>query len=275
MRVRVVHETRYTYDHPVRALQQILRLTPRDHDGHHVLGWRVEPSIEGRLRPSEDGYGNICHTFTSEQAAETMSLRVVGEIETQDNAGLVRGAVERLPDVFYLRDTDLTAPDAAIRAFARDVAPSPGRVPLDTLHALLAALNREMTFDAKPTDATTNAAAAFALRRGVCQDLTHIFIAACRYLDLPARYVSGYFLRSDGVVAQEAGHAWAEVKVPDLGWVGFDPTNGISTTDAHIRIAIGLDYLAASPVRGSRRGGGRETMDVRLTVEAAQRQVQS
>ena len=62
------------------------------------------------------------------------------------------------------------------------------------------------------------------------------------------------------MTAQEAGHAWAEAYVENLGWVGFDPTNGMCTTDAHVRVAVGLDYLGAAPVRGTRFGGGGETL---------------
>ena len=121
----------------------------------------------------------------------------------------------------------------------------------------------------------TTAAEAFALRRGVCQDLTHIFIAAARRLEIPARYVGGHFYRADGVTAQDAGHAWVEAYVENLGWVGFDPTNGIGTTEAHVRVAIGLDYLGAAPVRGTRHGGGNETMAVSVRVTPALRQAQS
>ena len=85
----------------------------------------------------------------------------------------------------------------------------------------------------------------------MCQDFTHIFIAAARSLGIPARYVGGYFHRDDGVIEQDAGHAWAEAFVPELGWVGFDPANGICATDAHVRVAVGLDYLGAAPVRGT------------------------
>ena len=99
--------------------------------------------------------------------------------------------------------------------------------------------------------------------------------AAARSLGIPARYVSGHLARSDGVQEQDASHAWAEAHVPDLGWVGFDPTNGISVTDAYIRVAIGLDYLGAAPVRGSRTGGGEETLDVKLRVVHAAAQQQS
>ena len=88
---------------------------------------------------------------------------------------------------------------------------------------------------------------------------------------MPARFVSGHFLRSDGTVHQQAGHAWAEAYVPDLGWVGFDAANGLCTTDAHARVAIGLDYLGAAPVRGTRYGGGTETLTVAVKVEQAGR----
>ena len=136
-------------------------------------------------------------------------------------------------------------------------------------------LNGDITYDTNPTGSNTTAAEAFSLRRGVCQDLTHIFIAACRSLAIPARYVGGHFHRSDGVTSQEAGHAWAEAFVPDLGWVAFDPTNGISATEAHVRVAIGLDYLGAAPVRGTRTGGGQETLTVAVNVDQAMRQSQN
>jgi transglutaminase-like putative cysteine protease len=121
----------------------------------------------------------------------------------------------------------------------------------------------------------TTAAEAFALRRGVCQDLTHLFIAAARSLGTPARYIGGYFHRADGIIRQDAGHAWAEAYVPDLGWVAFDPANGICATDAHVRVAVGLDYLGAAPVRGTRYGGGGERLAVAVHVGQAAQQVQN
>jgi transglutaminase-like putative cysteine protease len=238
------------------------------------MRWRIEPSVDGRLKPREDAFGNVVHSFSADGPLEGLTMRVSGLVETSETHGTVQGAVERLPDLFYLRETPLTATDEAIRAFSRDVAGDPAADPLAALHRLLVGLNREVTFDTEPTHSATTAAEAFALRRGVCQDLTHIFIGAARVLGIPSRYVSGYFLRADGVLEQDAGHAWVEAKVPHLGWVGFDPTNGISAGEAHVRVAVGLDYLGAAPVRGSRYGGGSETLDVRLSIEGAQAQSQ-
>ncbi|MDJ1159478.1 transglutaminase family protein [Chelatococcus sp. SYSU_G07232] len=275
MRIRIAHVTAYHYDRPVKAVIQTLRLTPRAHDGQHILAWRVEVDGAARLSPGEDALGNRLHVLSAEGTLDSLGVRVEGEVEMLDTHGVVRGAVERFPETVFLRETPLTAPDEALCAFADAAASRGTRDRLALLHHLLEAIHREMTFDTEPTHAATTAAEAFALRRGVCQDLTHVFLAACRHLGIPARYVSGYFLRGDGVVVQEAGHAWAEAYVPALGWVGFDAANGISPTDAHVRVAIGLDYLGAAPVRGARTGGGAEALSVSLRIEQAAWQTQA
>jgi transglutaminase-like putative cysteine protease len=104
--------------------------------------------------------------------------------------------------------------------------------------------------------------------------LAHVFIAAARVVGIPCRYVSGHLLRSDGANEQEAGHAWAEAHVSGLGWVGFDPANGICPTEAHVRVGIGLDYLGAAPVRGTQIGGSEEKLAVAIQVDRAGSQQQ-
>ena len=159
--------------------------------------------------------------------------------------------------------------------FAREMRSESDGDVLGFLHALMVQINEHMTFDEDPTNSGTSAAEAFALKRGVCQDLTHIFIAAARSLAIPARYVGGYFHRDDGVDEQEAGHAWAEAFVPGLGWGAFDAANGLCATDAHVRVAVGLDYLGAAPLRGTRYGGGGEVMSVKVRVDQASQQTQN
>jgi transglutaminase-like putative cysteine protease len=275
MRIRISHESIYRYDAPVTGVIQTLRLTPRNHDGQYVVAWRIDISEDCRLDYHEDAFGNITHTFTAEGSFTDLGVTVDGEVETQDTHGIVRGAIERFPPSLFLRETALTRPDTAILAFAREARAAAGADVLNLLHLMTERLHREIVFDPDPTHTATTAAEAFALRRGVCQDLSHVFIGAARSLGIPARYVSGYFHRADGVVRQEAGHAWAEAFVPDIGWVGFDPANGISPTDAHVRVAIGLDYLGASPMRGARKGGGAEALSVTIHVDQAARQMQN
>jgi transglutaminase-like putative cysteine protease len=270
MRIRVAHETHYRYEAPAKSAVQLLRLTPRNHEGQYVVNWRIELSADCRLEPLEDAFGNLAHSFTVDGPLQELSVRVDGEVETQDTEGIVRGTLERFPPTLYLRETELTKADPAIAAYAE----AAGGDPLQALHALQASIYRDFAFDPDPTNAGTSAIEAFALKRGVCQDYAHVFIAAARHLGVPARYVGGYFLRADGAVAQEAGHAWAEAFLPDLGWVAFDPANGICATASHVRVAVGLDYLGAAPIRGARYGGGGEQLSVSVQVDQASRQAQ-
>jgi transglutaminase-like putative cysteine protease len=275
MRINIAHETLYRYDRPATGVIQTLRLTPRNHEGQYVMRWRIDVSEDSRLDHHEDAFGNITHVFTADGPFTELRVTVDGEIETQETNGMVRGAIERFPPSMFLRETSLTAPDQEIAEFAQEARQAAGSDTLALLHAITQRLNTEIVYDTDPTHTTTTAAETFKLKRGVCQDLAHIFIAAARSLGIPARYVGGHFRRNDGVASQEAGHAWAEAFIPDLGWVAFDPTNGVCATEAHVRVAVGLDYLGAAPVRGSRSGGGTETLAVVVHIDQALGQSQS
>lgn len=265
MRLKLHHETRYIYDEPARGAIQILRLTPRNHAGQFVRSWRVEIDADCRLYRDEDAYGNIIHTFSIDGPLAGLRILVDGEVDVAADTGLVKGSLERFPANYWASETALTRPDPAIRDFAADLAGQEGGDPLAFLHRLVATIFKDFAFETGATDASTSAEQAFASRKGVCQDFAHVFIAAARARDIPARYVSGYYLRSD-TTEQEAGHAWAEAYVPALGWIGFDPAHGLCTDSRYIRIAVGRDYLEAAPIRGARLGGAGEAMDVAISL---------
>jgi transglutaminase-like putative cysteine protease len=264
MRIRIRHETIYRYEEPAKSAIQHLRLTPRNYDGQHVKDWRIDIDRDCRLIASEDAFGNITHRFTAEGPLDSITTLVEGDVTTFDTAGVASGAIERFPQTLYLRPTPLTSPSAEIVDFAR-AATARATNTLASLHALLSAIYEQMTFDTDSTHPATTAAESFEQRRGVCQDFAHLFIACARTIGAPARYVSGYYSRSDGD-QQVAGHAWAEAFVPDLGWVGFDPAHGVSPGERHVRTAMALDYLSAAPIRGARVGGAGESMEVRVQV---------
>lgn len=284
MRLRILHETTYRYASPASRAIEILRLTPRGHDGQFVVHWRIDVDHDCRLQSSTDPFGNRVHSFTVEGPLEGLVITAEGEVETQDMTGIVRDQVERLPAGVFLRTTPLTEDDAEIRSFAQDIAAGAGSNPLDVFHALMVAIRARLRFDINATDTGTSAIDAFAHGHGVCQDFAHVFIAAARHLGHPARYVGGYLFQPHLVqqqaqgatgqvqtAAQDAGHAWAEALVPGLGWVGFDPANSVSPTDAYVRVAVGLDYLGAAPIRGTRYGGGGESLSVRVVVQEGSR----
>ncbi len=277
MRICVSHETVYRYDAPQTGVIQALRLTPRNHAGQYVVDWRIDIFADCRLEPQEDAFGNVVHAFSANGPISELRVLVEGAVETQDTAGVVHGAVERFPPSLFVRETVLTHADAAIADYASqfETPTADGTLPL--LHNLLARIHDDIEFDPEPKASESTAAQAFALKRGTCRDLTHAYIAVARAMELPARYVSGYLSCADGGAAPDAantGHAWVEAHVPGLGWVGFDPTHGICVTDQYIRVAIGLDYLGAAPVRGAHFGGGREAAAVKLVVSQATFQAQ-
>ncbi|MFM9847410.1 MAG: transglutaminase domain-containing protein [Hyphomicrobiaceae bacterium] len=265
MRIKVLHETVYSYGVPARSALQLLRMTPRSFDGHFVRRWRVEIDTDARLDRDEDAYGNITHMVFIEGPVDSVRVTVEGEVDTSDTGGVVRGTVERLPLMLYLRESPLTILTPQLRSLADGIGATDKSGHLATLHRLLTEINRNMTFMVGTTTSATTADEAFSARRGVCQDFAHVFVTIARALDIPARYVSGYFLRTDRA-DQDAGHAWAEAYVADLGWVGFDPANGVSTTERYVRIATGADYLEAAPIRGARIGGADETLAVAVNV---------
>ncbi len=263
MRIKVDYTTVYEYAGTAADVVQRLRVEPRPNDDLHIMAWRVDIDADGKLRRGFDAFGNVVHMFYADHPLGRLAVHVTGEADSSDSGGVLRGGIEPLPPHLYLRQTRLTAPDAALKEYVRNFA---GETPLAACHALGLSLNQRFSFDSDITHAWTDAAHAFALQGGVCQDYAHVFLACARLLGIPARYVSGHLVRADGLHTQPAAHAWAEAWIPDLGWTGFDPINGISTTEAHLRVAVGLDYLDAAPVRGARRGGGTESLAVTVTA---------
>jgi transglutaminase-like putative cysteine protease len=273
MRIHVRHETTYRYDRAVDSTAQLVRMMPRDHAGQRVLAWRVVEAPD-RVPPQiEDGYGNLVHMLTLNRQHLGATICAEGVVETSDTNGIVRDAVERLPPAFFLRQTDATEPDEAIAALAAEVAGIGDAV--ERMHGLMGLIRERMAYEVGATVARTSAAEALSQGRGVCQDYAQIFLGAARRLDTPARYVSGYLWENRDGTPGEAGHAWVEAHIDKLGWVGFDPTNGVSPTEAHVRVAIGLDYLEALPVRGVRRGAAAESLTVSVEVTQTQGQSQN
>lgn len=269
MRIAITHTTTYRADSPARAIQA-LRLTPASGPAQKVLAWDVRVSgMDGALHYT-DAFGNLVDLAASHGPVSDVTITAQGTVETTDTAGVIGFPPEAVVPAVCLRTTRLTEPDDAIRAFAagcrRDTV-------LATLHALLDGLHAEVAYDTTATDALTPAATAFAARRGVCQDHAHIFIAAARALDLPARYVTGYLLTDEDQAV--AHHAWAEALAPEIGWVGFDAANGQCPTDRYVRLAVGLDAPEAAPVRGIRLGASIETLQVSVHVSSDQAQSQS
>jgi len=274
MLLNVHYSTTYSYAEAARRVTQLLRITPSGFIGQSVIDWRVDVDQDAKLREGRDGYGNLTQMLYVDSPITSLAISVAGRVLTEDKAGVVQGLPHDLPPEVFLRATPLTAAGPAVTALAADYAAERGTT-ISRLHGLAGRLYQSQVFDTQATAVETTAEEALAAGHGVCQDFAHVFIAAARAAGTPARYVSGHLFRRDGAHFQEAGHAWAEAFVEDLGWVAFDPLNGISTDDAYVRIACGLDYRDAAPVAGSRSGGGGEELTVEVRVSEAAVQGQS
>jgi transglutaminase-like putative cysteine protease len=274
MRLSVQYTTRYRYSTPPRRMIQLLRLTPPSFPGQNVLDWRIDVGVDARLRERRDGYGNVTHMLYIDRPVQELTVSVAGKVMTEDRSGVVEGLPGDLPPQVFLRETRLTHAGKPLLELASALDAQGGST-LDKLHRLTSAIHTRMTFDTGKTVPDTTALEAFTAGHGVCQDFSHILIAVARSIGIPARYISGHLFRRDGKAVQEAGHAWTEAWVENLGWVAFDPSNGICADDAYIRVASGLDYRDAAPFAGARRGGGTEELSVEVQVRLARSQAQS
>ena len=263
MWLTVDHVTLYRYDTPVRGVVQSHRLTPSRCDGQKVLDWTV--SVKGGTPGGafRDGAGDWVQGLTVKGPVSEIEVRVKGRIETFDTAGVLRGHREIVPPEAYLRETETTAPDQAIRDLA---AVMTGDDRLAAAHALMNAVADAIAYEPGATVAATTAAEALKGGKGVCQDHAQVMCAAARVAGVPARYVSGYLFADPEAGANEAAHAWAELFVPGLGWIGFDAANRWCPDESYIRLGSGLDARAAAPIRGTSRLGASESMEVTVAV---------
>jgi transglutaminase-like putative cysteine protease len=258
MHLTIEHSTRYVYDTPVDYSIQQLRLTPRDGFGQRVKRWNLR--VNGQMQQHADAYGNSIHTLVVDRPHHEVNITAYGEVET----GLdLPPQEERLPLEVYLRATPLTSVDALLARFASRFAD--GRRPMGKLQlqGLMHAVRERIAYRRYVTDPQTSAAQAFSLGEGVCQDHAHVFIACCRHLGVPARYVSGYLFTEDGHLVES--HAWADAWA-EGGWNSYDVSNGQMAKVMHVRLATGLDYRDACPISGVRRGGGSEQMAVQVQI---------
>ncbi|MBL8578782.1 MAG: transglutaminase family protein [Mesorhizobium sp.] len=263
MRLKISHRTEYSYDAPLQYALQRLRLVPRGGKTQTVHSWSLK--VEGATEEARfvDHFENDTRLVSMADDSTRISIDAWGEVETFDTAGVFGEHRGFAPLWLFEHETDLTTPGEGIRELAHSVGQGSE---LDRLHQLMHIIGVRVAYTIGATHAGTTAEQALTQGSGVCQDHAHVFAAAARVLGFPARYVSGYLMLND-TVDQAASHAWAEAHVPGLGWVAFDPSNGISPDERYVRMAVGRDYRDAMPVSGIRLGWAEEQLAVAITVE--------
>jgi len=264
LKLQIHHETQYEYSAPLRYSTQSLRLTPLPSRHQTVLQWALQ--VPGQLFAQRDGYGNQGHTWTLARRVRRGAIRACGIVETHASCDLV-DETGLPPALLYLRATDLTTHDESLRALGARLLRD--GVDERSVLELARTVCRRVPYRAGATGVHTTAAQALAGGAGVCQDQAHVFIAACRANDVPARYVSGYFYAPASPAL--ASHAWVDVCVDAARgrWLSVDVTHGCLMDERHVRLAVGPDYAACLPIRGVRHGGGDEAMHVHVEIRPA------
>ena len=267
MRLSIRHTTRYRFDEPVVHAVQRVRLTPKATQGQKVLEWTMQYENAAQQLQYEDQHHNTVTLVAVDEGASEVVVECKGVVETEDHAGVIGNHSGHLPLWSFLSFTDRTRPGPRIKEMVESIGRDGDT--LAVLHALSDRIRDQVAYRIGSTRVDTTGEEAFEGGAGVCQDHSHIFIAAARLLDIPARYVSGYLMMNDRV-EQDASHAWAEAYVKGLGWVGFDISNGISPDQRYVRVATGRDYGDASPITGISYGAVRQDLEVDIAVEQQQ-----
>jgi transglutaminase-like putative cysteine protease len=284
MLLDIRHRTEYHYEAPVR--ESVMELWMQPQKVHQrLISFSVDVTPAAQVFDYIDTYGNAVHHFDVPQPHDNLRIVTHATVETTAPPPLPEaldlGEWDRLRSDFvrgecfdYLQPHRFVQTTEALQAFIKKEKLEDLKR-LDPLTAVKQ-LNQKLyaAFEYTPgfTEADSPIDIALKSHRGVCQDFAHIMLAICRHWGIPARYVSGYLFtdrkagdRSD----PDATHAWVEIFLPQLRWVGFDPTNNMLTGERHVAVAVGRDYGDVAPTRGVYKGEAESHLSVAVMVRKA------
>jgi transglutaminase-like putative cysteine protease len=282
-RVSIRHTTRYSYDAPVTRSTHRLHLKPITDWRQTVVDYKLTISQPTQLIEYEDVFGNpgarfeLTHpytelTVTAESVVDVVDIDpfAFASVPIRPSFPLVWMPAERLMLSPFLQPEEL--PDtqlAEIYDYAMTFVERNNRDLMETLFAINLALHRDYTYAPGSTNLHTTAFDVYANQRGVCQDLANLFICMARLLGIPARYVCGYIHTGnagENRIGADASHAWVQLYIPNVGWRGFDPTNGTLPHLDHVRVGYGRHYRDTAPTSGTLYSPARESMTVDVEV---------
>jgi transglutaminase-like putative cysteine protease len=283
--LEIRHATRYQYDEPVRESVMEVWMQPQKRAGQRLISFELEVDPAAQLFSYADTFGNAVYHFDIPQPHELLNIVARSAVETEAPAalpeGLDRGEWDRLRSDFvrgeqfdFLHPHGFAGPSPVLDAFITEKGLDELRIrnPLAAVRELSQTLYESFGYEAGVTRADSPIDDVLKSRKGVCQDFAHVMICICRSWGVPARYVSGYLFtdrkagdRSD----PDATHAWVEVFLPSLRWVGFDPTNNVLAGERHIACAVGRDYSDVPPSRGVYKGEAESELAVGVSVRKA------
>lgn len=279
MKYEIVHTNTFQYETKVDQSLNTIRLKPLTDEVQRLLVYRADITPASLTREYTDVWGNQVETFFIPEKHDSLEVKTTSVVSVQRSpfihdlrySGRMREIFHtglfRQHYLAYLNETDYTL---LTKEQVKEAGRALGEMDNPVAYALevMKYVYETFTYSGEATNVDTQARQAFDLKQGVCQDLAHVMIGILRAARIPARYVSGYlYVGEDSALKGDAAtHAWVEVMVPGIGWIGLDPTNNVEVLDNHIRVGTGRDYADVSPLQGVYRGGGG-TMEVSVSVK--------
>ena len=277
-RYEINHVSRYLYASPARGCMMSLCLRPRGEPAQRLLEFGIETNPISSMNSETDCFGNTKHVLNIHREHEALEIVARSSIEITaaeppsgspgaDSWEQIRSWRDSFTYWDFMHATALTRPSARLKEFVDRMGIRAGGDPLEALTGLSDALHREFEYVPGSTTAASPIDHVLESGRGVCQDYAHVMLAIARSWGVPSRYVSGYVpADAEGQALESASHAWVECLLPDIGWTGFDPTNGYQPGESHVRIAVGRDYWDVAPTRGVLLGGGGSRLEVEVQM---------
>ena len=280
VRYAIEHVSRYSYTAPVTRCAMLLCVEPRNDGEQRLLEFSIETEPAASLTRDIDTFGNARHVLSINHPHDSLRIASRSTVETlfthdiPDTAGVgaweeIRANRDKFAEWDYIHPSALIPASTALEEFVQRHRILPGDDPLESLLQLSEILFRRLRYVPGTTSPESTVDHILLSDRGVCQDYAHAMIAIARSWGIPSRYVSGYLYDSGDSMQQaadNASHAWVECRLPNLGWIGFDPTNGSLATATHVRLATGRDYRDISPTHGVIHGGGESRLEVDVCI---------
>ena len=278
----IEHISRYLYAWPISNSVMSLRLMPRHDSAQRLFDFEITTDPPSAINMEKDCFGNSKHVINIHRSHDSLEVTARSSVQASpaptlpDSLGLgaweeIRSWRESFDEWDFIHSSEFARPSQALTAFVdRQGIANPGADPLVALLDLSDTLHRAFEYVPGSTSVVSPIEDILGSGRGVCQDYAHVMIAVARLWGIPARYVSGYLHivdREGRPVRAQASHAWVECRLPDLGWIGFDPTNRSIAGERHVRVAVGRDYRDVAPTHGVFRGGGSTRLEVEVAVE--------
>lgn len=281
----VTHSTHYTYSEPVERSTHFLRLQPIDDSVQEVVRSILSISSPAEMIHYENVFGNqaihctISEPYTSLEVETTSRVKVYAAPPDDHNLSRRQTSIplvwmpwQRQMMMPYLLPEELPESQLVeLTDYAMSFVERNDYHLVRTIEDINLTIYRDYQYVPASTSLNTTPFEVYTTRKGVCQDFANLLICLARLLSIPARYRMGYIYTGANYankIQSEASHAWAEVYLPFVGWRGFDPTNGCTVAQDHIRVACGRNYRDATPTSGTIfKGGGSESLRVDVKMK--------